>query len=71
MQTGIGEETQSEHRTSPFREGGGKGEQKEVLELIEHTDRVAGIHNSLRAGTEVVPGKTDAVSIYDAPRPRD
>jgi uncharacterized OsmC-like protein len=40
-----------------------KASQKEILELIEDTDRVAEIHNSLRAGTKVVLGKTEAVPV--------
>lgn len=37
--------------------------QEEILDLIKHTDRVAEIHNSLRRGTQVSLGKTEAVSI--------
>ena len=30
-----------------------EAEEKEIMELIQHTDRVAEIHNSLRMGTQV------------------
>jgi len=36
--------------------------EKEIRELIGHTDRVAEVHNSLRMGTEVVLAKSEAVS---------
>ena len=37
--------------------------EKEIAELIRHTDAVAEIHNSLRKGTQVSLGKTEAVSV--------
>ena len=36
--------------------------EKEIRELIGHTDRMAEVHNSLRMGTEVVLAKSEAVS---------
>jgi organic hydroperoxide reductase OsmC/OhrA len=39
------------------------GPEKEIQELIAHTDRVAEIHNSLRMGTEVTLAKGQAISI--------
>jgi putative redox protein len=35
--------------------------EKEILDLIEHTDKVVEIHNSLRMGTVVILGKSEAV----------
>ncbi len=37
--------------------------EKEILDLIEHTDRVAEIHNSLRMGTKVNLSKKEAVTV--------
>ena len=36
--------------------------EKEILNLIEHTDRIAEIHNSLRMGTKVSLARAEAVS---------
>ena len=38
-----------------------KASQREILDLIQHTDRVAEIHNSLRMGTKVSLAKAEAV----------
>ncbi len=37
------------------------GSEKEILDLIEHTDKVVEIHNSLRMGTVVILGKSEVV----------
>lgn len=37
--------------------------EKEVLDLIRHTDQVAEIHNSLRMGTKVSLAKAEAVPL--------
>jgi uncharacterized OsmC-like protein len=39
------------------------GSQEEILDLIKHTDRLAEIHNSLRMGTQVTLGKSEAVPV--------
>ena len=41
----------------------GEASEEALLELIRHTDDVAEIHNSLRIGTKVVLGSTDAISV--------
>jgi uncharacterized OsmC-like protein len=41
----------------------GKASEKEIRELIEYTDRVAEIHNSLRMGTKVDLTKVEAVPV--------
>lgn len=41
----------------------GKASEKEIRELVEHTDRVAEIHNSLRMGTGVGLKKVEVVSV--------
>ncbi len=40
-----------------------KGSQQEILDLINHTDRVAEIHNSLRLGTEITLANTEIVPV--------
>jgi uncharacterized OsmC-like protein len=42
-----------------------KASEQEILNLIRHTDRVAEIHNSLRLGTEIRLGKTEAISLLE------
>ena len=37
--------------------------ENDILELIEHTDKVAEIHNSLRIGTQVSLAKAEAVAV--------
>jgi hypothetical protein len=37
--------------------------EKEVLDLIRHTDQVAEIHNSLRMGTKVSLANAEAVPL--------
>jgi len=39
-----------------------KASRAEILDLIEHTDKVAEIHNSLRIGTKVNLAKREAVT---------
>jgi len=40
-----------------------RASEREILDLITHTNRVAEIHNSLRMGTAVELGKTEAISV--------
>ena len=40
-----------------------KASEKKIMNLIERTDKVAEIHNSLRMGTDVKLGKTEAVPV--------
>jgi len=37
--------------------------EKEIMELIQHTDRVAEIHNSLRMGTQVTLAGAKALKV--------
>ena len=37
--------------------------QQEILDLVQHTDRVAEIHNSLRMGTNITLAKTEIVPV--------
>jgi putative redox protein len=39
-----------------------RANEKEILDLIERTDKVAEVHNSLRKGTRVTLGKVEAVA---------
>lgn len=41
----------------------GKASEKKIRDLIEHTDRVAEIHNSLRMGTKIDLTDVEAVSV--------
>jgi len=40
-----------------------KASEKEIMELIEHTDELAEIHNSLRMGTKVSLANREAVPL--------
>jgi putative redox protein len=40
-----------------------KATENEIRDLIEHTDKVAEIHNSLRMATKVSLGRTEAIAV--------
>jgi len=56
-----GDPVRAQNVTFTVRVEGG-GSEKELMDLIHHTDQVAEIHNSLRFGTKVTLGRAEAAS---------